>query len=547
MLGTSISAHLIVLGKQPQGDLFIAELSDDPKHNELVVSALTEQAPPSRRPSLGMRCQLEDFTDFERFEKHWRLEQLARDTNFLAVPASEVFVELATVPKESTGFKDFDANLGDVLLHRMGRYLVRDPSKAKAKLTNYLKVRLNLECVDPVFLDHWLRSDFGRSAVDAITAGAVIPSISLASLRAATFYLPELSRQQEMVAVLRRLEAIKSEADEVAALCWDPSAGTAAAAERVKLINREESYHEWIETLPFPLATILWRHHTMSDAALIRMPILVHFFEALGAFLATIHLSAFDSDGDQWAEVQPKLMRALEKGNLSLSRATFGTWKCVCEVLGSHARKLARGEKERPAVNDMYCLENDHVLDVLLSPEPVTLLQHANKLRNTHLGHSGAMGEEDAKEVEDELRQLVQEVRRHFGRSWMTYELVLGGKAGYRDGVFSSRIPRVMGTRSQFETVDRQTIVPLEEGTLYMLSPSGDRGLRLLPFLRMGASPASEPNACYFFNRQEKDGVRFVSYHFERNADLTDQFPDTASAIRKITTIETLPGAGGMP
>lgn len=547
LLGTSISAHLAVLTKEPQGDLFVAELSDEPKHNELVVKALLGQAPSARRPALGMRLPLDDFKDFQSFEKNWRLAELARDTNFRPVPATDVFVDLATVPKDTTRLRDYDAGQGDALLHRMGHHLVQDPARAKSKLTNYLKVRLNLECIDPVFFDHWLRSDFGRPAIGAITAGSVIPSLTLSSVRDATFYLPELSLQQDMVAVLRRLDTIKAEADEVAALCWDPNAGTAAAAKRVERINRIESYNEWVETLPFPLATILWRHHTMSDAALIRMPILVHFFEALGAFLATIHLSAFDSDGDQWSVVQPKLVRALEKGNLSLSRATFGTWKCVCEVLASHARKLARGEKERPVVNDMYCLDNDHVLDKLLSSEPVTLLQQANKIRNSHLGHAGAMSEEVAKRVENELRQLVQEVRGHFGRDWKAYELILGGKASFRDGVFHSRVPRLMGTRSQFETVERQTTVPMEEGALYMLSPAGDRGLRLLPFLRMGASPASEPNACYFFNREEKDGVRFVSYHFDRNADLTDQFPDTSSAIRKITTIAALPGGSGAP
>jgi predicted RNA methylase len=541
LLGTSISAHIAVLEKGPQSDLFIAELSADPEHNGLVIKALLGQSPPSKRPSLGMRVPLTSFTSFKNFENNWRLDKLAREAGFHPVPAADVLVELVTVQKNATRLEDFDADRGDALLHRMARHLIQDPLRAKSKLTNYLRVRLNQEVVDPVFLDHWLRSDFGRYAIDAITAGSVIPSVSIAALRSATFYLPDLARQQAMVAVLQRLDGIKAEADEVAALCWEPGAGVTVASERIEWINREESFNEWVETLPFPLATILWRHHTAPDSAIIRFPILVDFFEAVAAFLATIHLSAFISDEDQWAAVQPKLMRALDNGNLSLSRATFGTWKCVCEVLASHARKLVRGEKERPVVNDMYCLDDNQVLELLLSSEPVTLLQNANKLRNTHMGHSGAMSEVDATKVENDLMHLVKEVRKHFGRAWTAYELVLGSKAGYRDGVFSSRVPRIMGTRSQFETVERQTTVPMEEGRLYMLSPSGDRGLSLLPFVRMGASPASEPTACYFFNRQEKEGVRFVSYHFDRHADLTDQFPDTESAIRKITTIETLP------
>lgn len=33
-------------------------------------------------------------------------------------------------------------------------------------------------------------------------------------------------------------------------------------------------------------------------------------------------------------------------------------------------------------------------------------------------------------------------------------------------------------------------------------------------------SPSREQNACYFYNRVEKEGVRWISYHFEKEADV---------------------------
>jgi len=49
------------------------------------------------------------------------------------------------------------------------------------------------------------------------------------------------------------------------------------------------------------------------------------------------------------------------------------------------------------------------------------------------------------------------------------------------------------------------------------------------------ASPKTEQNACYFFNKQQKDGLRFVSYHFEKEAEITEQFTDTADALNIIS------------
>ena len=49
------------------------------------------------------------------------------------------------------------------------------------------------------------------------------------------------------------------------------------------------------------------------------------------------------------------------------------------------------------------------------------------------------------------------------------------------------------------------------------------------------ASPKTEQNACYFFEKQQKDGLRFVSYHFEKEAEITEQFADAVGALNIIS------------
>jgi hypothetical protein len=94
-----------------------------------------------------------------------------------------------------------------------------------------------------------------------------------------------------------------------------------------------------------------------------------------------------------------------------------------------------------------------------------------------------------------------------------------------------------MGPRVPFEVVERRTSIPLETGALYLLPKYEARALRLIPFIKIMPSPKTAQNACYFYNRQQKDKkLRFVSYHFEQEAEVIDDFADTREAIRLIST-----------
>ena len=59
----------------------------------------------------------------------------------------------------------------------------------------------------------------------------------------------------------------------------------------------------------------------------------------------------------------------------------------------------------------------------------------------------------------------------------------------------------------------------MEHGVLYLKAQDERIALALLPLIKVMPSPRSAENACYFYNRQERDGVHFVSYHFEKEAE----------------------------
>lgn len=93
-----------------------------------------------------------------------------------------------------------------------------------------------------------------------------------------------------------------------------------------------------------------------------------------------------------------------------------------------------------------------------------------------------------------------------------------------------------MGSNSEFLKETRSMVTWLDVDRLYLSNKDSGQALKLLPLVQVGPSPKSAKNACYFFNRLERDGAsRFVSYHFIDKPELTGQFTDATEAIKLLT------------
>lgn len=542
LLGTHALGSVVLIERGEQGEVFVAKLSEDPNVQDQILKNLATPGRRGRRPALGDWCRLEDYRGFEAYENQLRLLKQVDNPHFQHVRGSDVFSRVTRVGDEESLENDFSEDDGDVLIGLNGKvFLGRD--EAPRNIRNLIHVRINQDFVDPYYFRHWIRSEVGQLAIGSVSSGTAVAWVRPSFLMSMDLPLPPLHIQRQFAQALTRIDIVEAEIRELRSACWRGETSPETLLEKVGLINRESTEEEWINTLPYPLASILWLHKTTPGQAGKRKEILSHFFEALTAFVATIHLSAFVTDKDKWFEVQPKLLERLENVHMSLHRATFGTWKCVCETLGKTARQLLENSDSADLVLGMYCTRNQTFLrEVLFSKKLVEIIGRANGLRNRHIGHSGAMSEKADAEVEERFKGLVNEVRSLFGSSWDNFELVLPGPGSFRNGEHHYRLPLLMGTNGQFIREDRSTTEPLEEGSLYLLGKGESSGLRILPLMRMASAPSTEPIACYFLNRVEKDEPVFVSYHYESGPELKDGFADTLAVLDQITKTPGVPG-----
>lgn len=287
------------------------------------------------------------------------------------------------------------------------------------------------------------------------------------------------------------------------------------------------------------LASILWRHHAAKDSYREQYQVLLHFFEATAAFIATIHLSAYMSNESEWARIASDLSSKLSHQGLSLERATFGAWKLVAERLASATastlKKSNENEDNVKILEQMYGTNDRQVLDMLSHKKLLHVLQSSNKIRNDNLGHAGAIGEDAAKRIHEELLDLVFQLRSIFGRRWNRYELLQPGAIRYKAGTYNINCKRIIGTRSApFEERDYKSSIPLEADCLYLFDSASRTGLKLQPFVEVIPSPERQALACFIFNRVDKGGARCVSYHFDQESEITHPSSGVLSALSKL-------------
>jgi hypothetical protein len=111
------------------------------------------------------------------------------------------------------------------------------------------------------------------------------------------------------------------------------------------------------------------------------------------------------------------------------------------------------------------------------------------------------------------------------------YDLVLPESNQYTDGTYYFVGKSIMGTRTPFRKVEFESIIPLDSKKLYFRHIDSLTAIELLPLFRIMESPKTEQDACYFYNRIQGHKVRWVSYHFESEAEIIRPDPEVRKAL----------------
>jgi N-6 DNA Methylase len=530
---TNIGANLIAIEPGKQERMFVGGLSDDDQKIKLLVdNFMAWRSGPEL--SFGRLVDPSEFRGYPALETQDRLDRMIDEFGAPQVALSTIASEFNRVDSN----QEFPERANAVYVPLIGKSpAIADLSEARLKAHNYIQIVLREEKADARYVAGFFSTPLGLMLRQSLESGTVIPKSSKVAWQSAVIFLPNREVQTQTVAAASNIRTAATRFEELQERLWSRPREIGANLAVVDSLVRKETLPEWLDHLPFPVASILWTYHASGPDTKIRYEHLLHFFEAMTEFIATILLSGFSSQHGTFEKDRENLAGALTEAKLSLTFGSFGAWKTILDYFGKRGRLLLDGTPEQVELcKNLFSCSNVNLLGILFSKSLNGVIQETNTNRNLWTGHGGIVSQHTAEERHTALQASLATVRDLFRAYWDQFELVQPRVCRVRNGIFENEVDRLMGPRVPFEVVERKTSIPLETGALYLLPNYEARALRLIPFIKIMPSPKTAQNACYFYNRQQKDNkVRFVSYHFEQEAEVIGDFTDTLDAIRQIS------------
>lgn len=558
----NISTYLVVVRKRPIARMFVAQLTNDENTNTQIVSNFNE-GKEGGTLELGRFVDMLSFTGLDVI----RAEELFQKAERKFCASALRLEELATTINLGRHGADFKFSQCDnaIFIPMIGISDVVDSLDCLTlKPQNYAQAIIAPERSNARFVARFLNSELGKEIRELGKTGTTIPKLNRQTLANLRVLVPDLQTQKAMLGIEARIAAeqntlfgLQNELGELRLELWSSPQSAPNIDQRLNVFSNRlsgnflkqhaaESMEQWFETLPFPLASILraWQA-TPSQDFKTKYEHLLHFFEGAAEFTSVILLSAFSSNEAIFEEHRQKLAEAMLKNKVNLQRATFGTWKLVVEYLGKQTRQLLAesGKKDAGEIKGrQLCAEifSDPTLELPSALSRIELggiFQATNKMRNDWSGHGGVVSQEEAQRRNELLVGEFLKMREAIADTWAETQLIRAVRCDLRSGIIEAEMAIMKGSNSEFLKETRSMASFLDIERLYLSRKDSLQALKLLPLVQVGPSPQSAKNACYFFNRLERDGARFVSYHFSDKPELTDRWFDEATAVINFLTI----------
>lgn len=525
---TAIPTMVVVIERGAgDGTVFVGSIQGDEKHVDLLLANFWRRKP-GPRPESGAVVPLEGYRGFRSLVARREVDLLSKRMGGTEVRLGDIATMTRLRTRED--LPPDDPN-GFYLPLTAGSALKVSREDLPKGVTHHVHIAVDPTKAAAATVVGVLESPLGVLLREAVATGAVLPRLSVREVMDLGIPLPPHATQIKVAETSRRIRALQDELRDLNETLWAKPARVREVAESLERVNHGDAFQEWIDTLPYPLASVLWTYHTLKDPHK-RVIQIDHFFEALAQYLAVVLMSGLHADRPAFDREWDGVQRALSRERMTLKRATFGTWLAVHQHLAKALRPGLSGDRDtRTYWTRLFAVEDERLLASLLSGDLVKVLQTANKYRNDWRGHGGVVGDEEAERRHALFADLLGDVRHLVGRRWSGWPLVLPVSSRFVKGVHRTTVRLVVGTRTPFEVAEYDLQHPLEHGRLHMVNPAGGGVCALLPFVKLGASPRDEQNACYFFNRVDPEGPRWVSFHFEKQPDMVERADDLMSVL----------------
>lgn len=527
---TSIETYVAVISRLETRDVFAGEIRDLKSHNESLLRNLASRAKGADL-SLGALVEMDGFRGYRQYEADTAIARVAQRSGLSGTLLKNIAVEI-NLTKESEP-SSFPERENAVYLPLIGK------SKALASRTdltlkahNYAQIVIDSEKALAPYAASYYNAALGRLVRERSLTGAFIPKITKQSLLESLIYLPDLETQRRCIECDSRALNLISDVQSIRDAIWSQPIKVKSAYESLERVNREDSLKAWIDSLPFPLGSILWAYHASGEDDAERVVHLLHFFEALAEFTALVLWSAVRTSPVLVGHAKYPLGPG-KPLQYSLEHSSFGSWIEMAGRLAKFCRGRLGDKDEAEDVFAAFQTRNREILELLFSSQIVGRMSDANSIRNRR-AHGGIVSEDETKGNLVVLENLLAGLRQEVGNRWEEMPLLKAGANRLSSGIYHYDAELIMGRATLFERRRIEVTTPVDYGGLFLLANDSREPVILEPLIIITSSPKAAENACYFYNSARGKDLRFVSYHFRVQPEIIRADERVSSALEDI-------------
>lgn len=525
---TNIETKILVFQRKCSEKRFIAKISELKDVNVVISNYVNDVA--AKSYAIGSWVERDVYFDLQDFEAELAYRKEAKNYGGNALNIGSLSKGINRPDKENN-FKDIP---NAIYIPKVGISQVVDSIEDfTIKPQNYIQVVLDEEKISTQYACFFLNSEHGIANRKMMMNG-FIPSFNLQTIKELVIALPDGDGEQRAILEThKQIEELRLQLDALESKFFKKPSDYKLIQKSLKDINNAETLSDWIETLPFPLASILRRYLTENSYEK-KQETLFLFFEAYAIYNACILLSVINDNVEAF-----ECNTLFETTDVKFyTRSTFGSWVTLNKiitnyVLGRIGGKKADEGEDNPLLG-YFKTDSIDVIKVLCNRDINKILYNASDKRNKWKGHTGISSEQVCKDHVLELEQYLNQLRNIVRDTFEEMELIRAiSCVNTRSGAENS-IEKLVGSNALFMKDSFVTATPLISDVLYLKMKDTQRVIELLPLIVFKSSPSSEKNACYFYSRNEDDNTLYVSYHYEQQPEESEPGHEALDALTRI-------------
>lgn len=510
---TNIPSNLILVSKKVEEKTFVAEISQDDTTNKTILQNFKNQKE-GKAIQLGCFVDIIEFKSLIALVSEKEMQELGKRIGYPTILLTDIAIAINALKGDNSEEVKHLAN--SIYLPKVGNSpVVASLSELKIKPKNYYQIQLDEAKANSIYVANYFNTPIGKKLRESLEAGAVIPQISKSQLSKCIFFLPDLPTQAELIEVDNKIQQFSFRLDELKRNLWKQPKSYKSISKELKTINQEEKLENWIDKLPFPISSILWRYYATKDNSK-KIEHLFHFFEAFSEFLSMLMLSALVQDKEFYKEESHKWIGKDEKFQNWYLSATFGNWNNLTSNLSKAIRTYLTENDKKEYCKNLFGNPSEAFLSMITSKGIVNVLFEVANLRNKWKGHGGITSEEENNQRVLTLEQQLNEFRKYIADAFEDTRMLSPTTSSFEDGIFTFNAKELIGARTPFNEITIKSLIPLDRKKLYLSNSQQTKPLELLPFIKF----IEASDAIYFYTSIESKDVRWVSYHFDKEAEL---------------------------